>query len=110
MEILTLARFVLETSLMDYELLGIRDSKLAAACLNLALKMKNISEWVFLLLYFKLFYNPFLMLKIFQTLTLEYYSGYNAVDLENLVLYLNNMITQPTHKNLQTVRTKYSHK
>ncbi|XP_013779843.1 G2/mitotic-specific cyclin-B3-like [Limulus polyphemus] len=89
MEVLTLARYILETSLMDYDLIDTRDSMVAAAALYLAIQMKNLGEW-----------SP----------TLEYHSGYNASDLENLVLRLNKLITTPLHKNLQTVRTKYSHK
>lgn len=89
MEVLTLARFILETSLMDFDLIPQSDSKLAASCLYLALKMKNVSDW---------------------TPTLEFFSSYKATDLENLSLYLNNMIAQPNQRNLQTIRTKYSHK
>ncbi|XP_013785797.1 G2/mitotic-specific cyclin-B3-like [Limulus polyphemus] len=89
MEVLTLARYILETALMDYDLVDVKDSLLAAAALFLALKMKNITEW-----------SP----------TLEYYSCYKSSDLEKLVLHLNKLISTPLHKNLQTVRTKYSHK
>ena len=46
METLTLARYVLEMSLMENKFLGQRDSKMAAACLQLALKMKKAGEWV----------------------------------------------------------------
>lgn len=45
METLTLSRFILETSLMDYDLVQERDSKVAAAALLLALKMKQ-QNWV----------------------------------------------------------------
>ncbi|RZC38936.1 G2/mitotic-specific cyclin-B3 [Asbolus verrucosus] len=45
MPVLTLARFILEYSLMDYATVTVRDSKLAAASLYLALKMKQISGW-----------------------------------------------------------------
>lgn len=45
MPVLTLARFILETSLMEYDTVTLRDSKLAAASLYLALKMKNVSGW-----------------------------------------------------------------
>ncbi|XP_076335108.1 G2/mitotic-specific cyclin-B3-like [Tachypleus tridentatus] len=89
MEVLTLARYILETSLMDYDLIDIRDSMVAAAALLLAIQMKNLGEW---------------------TPTLEYHSGYKASDLESLVLRLNKLIMTPLHKNLQTVKTKYSHK
>ena len=45
METLTLARYILETSLLDYDLVQERDSKIAAAALLLALKMKQ-QDWV----------------------------------------------------------------
>lgn len=45
MPILTLARYILEFSLMDYSTVTIPDSKLAAAALYLALRMKDISKW-----------------------------------------------------------------
>ena len=45
METLTLSRFILETSLMDYDLVLERDSKVAAAALLLALRMKQ-QNWV----------------------------------------------------------------
>lgn len=45
METLTLARYILETSLMDYDLIFELDSKLASAALLLALKMKDMN-WV----------------------------------------------------------------
>lgn len=45
METLTLARYILETSLMEYDLIFTKDSKMAAAALLLAFKMKNL-PWV----------------------------------------------------------------
>lgn len=42
---LTLARYILETVLMDYDLIDVLDSKLAAAALLLAIKMSK-QEWV----------------------------------------------------------------
>lgn len=47
-ETLTLSRFILESSLMDYSFIDELDSKIAAASLLLALKMKNLS-WVSLI-------------------------------------------------------------
>ena len=46
METLTLARYVLEMSLMDYELISLRESEVAAASLLVALKMKKAGDWV----------------------------------------------------------------
>lgn len=45
LETLTLARFVLESSLLDYTLISQRDSLMAAAALLQALRMKGMS-WV----------------------------------------------------------------
>ena len=49
---LTLARYILETALMDYDLIDVLDSKLAAAALLLAIKMSK-QEWVWF--FFSLF-------------------------------------------------------
>ena len=51
---LTLARFILEFSLMSYDMITQRDSKVAAASLFMALRMNNKTGW---------------------NKTLEYYSG-----------------------------------
>lgn len=51
---LTLARFILEFSLMNYDMITMRDSKIAAASLFMALRMNHKTGW---------------------NKTLEYYSG-----------------------------------
>lgn len=51
---LTLARYILESSLLEYSMVTVSDSKLAAAALLLSLKMQDLGGW---------------------TSTLEYYSG-----------------------------------
>ena len=43
---LTLARYILELSLMEYSLVTKRDSVIAAAALYIAMKMKGEGEWV----------------------------------------------------------------
>ena len=50
-ETLTLARYILETSLMEYSLIDELDSKVSAASLLLALKMKKM-QWVLFSFYF----------------------------------------------------------
>ena len=45
MPTLTLARYILEFSLMDYSMTSWSDSKMAASCLYLAMQMKSIGEW-----------------------------------------------------------------
>lgn len=52
MPTLTLARFVLEQCLLEYNLLEYSDSKMAAAALYLALRMKNIGHWTTTLQYY----------------------------------------------------------
>lgn len=42
---LTLARFILEFSLMSYDLITLSDSKIAAASLFMALRMNNKTGW-----------------------------------------------------------------
>lgn len=49
---LTLARFILEFSLMSYELVTLSDSKIAAASLFMALRMNNKTGWNKSLQYF----------------------------------------------------------
>ena len=85
-----MARFILETSLMEYEFnVETSESKLAAAALVLAMKMKNVNGWV----------N-----------TLAFYSGYTPVDLSDLVHRLHRMLQSYPKENLRTVRQKYSHR
>lgn len=52
MPTLTLARFVLEQGLLEYGLLGYSDSKMAAAALYLALRMKSLGGWTSTLQYY----------------------------------------------------------
>lgn len=54
MSILTLARYILEFSLMDYATITVRDSQLASAALYIALRMNFEPPW---------------------SVTLEYYTG-----------------------------------
>jgi len=89
MDILTLARYVLEMSLMEYEFIDIKDSMIAASALLLALVMKEVEDpW---------------------TKTLEHYTGYAKQDLFDLTHRLHNYLSNvPSH--LKTIRSKYSHK
>ncbi|XP_009881742.1 PREDICTED: G2/mitotic-specific cyclin-B3 [Charadrius vociferus] len=89
METLTLARFLCEMTLQEYDYARESPSKLAASCLLLALIMKNLGGW-----------SP----------TLEYYSGYHSQDLHPLVKRLNFLLTYQPHDKLKAVRTKYSHR
>jgi len=89
MEDLTLARYILELSLMDYELIDASDSLLAAAALFLAKAIKDDATW---------------------NQTLAHYSGYKIEDICHLVYHLHNMLCQPPKDHLKTIRNKYSHK
>ena len=90
MPVLTLARYILEVSLMEYSLnTNTSESRLAATCLVLAMKMKGITG-----------FKP----------TLEYYSGYKLSQLEDIFNKLVAMLKKPTGANLKTIKSKYSHK
>jgi cyclin B len=89
METLTLARFILETSLMEYDLVDVKDSLMAASALFLAMKMQNLGDW---------------------TPTLEYYSSFTSADLRETTGRLHTMLVKIQTKNLKTIRNKYSHK
>ncbi|KAF7993988.1 hypothetical protein HCN44_011257 [Aphidius gifuensis] len=89
MPTLTLARYILEYSLMDYTTISFSDSKIASAALLLALQMKDLGDW---------------------TPTLEYYTGYKIQDIRPIVLALNEGLHKKQKDALATVRNKYSHK
>ncbi|XP_071581444.1 G2/mitotic-specific cyclin-B3-like [Temnothorax nylanderi] len=89
MPTLTLARYILEHSLMDYTMIRFGDSKMAAAALLLALLMKDLGGW-----------NP----------TLEYYSGYKLDDIRDICNLLNQSLHRKHEEALKTVHSKYSHK
>ncbi|XP_014237797.1 G2/mitotic-specific cyclin-B3 [Trichogramma pretiosum] len=89
MPTLTLARYILEYSLMDYATISFSDSKMAAAALFLALQMKDLGTW---------------------TTTLEYYTGYKLKDFADIVNVLNEGLHRKQKEALSTVRNKYSHK
>ena len=48
MTTLTLARYILETSLMFLNFCRIQESLIAAACFSLALRMRKLGDWVWL--------------------------------------------------------------
>ncbi|XP_012286391.1 G2/mitotic-specific cyclin-B3 [Orussus abietinus] len=89
MPTLTLARYILEYSLMDYATIMYSDSKMAAAALLLALQMKDLGGW---------------------TPTLEYYTGYKVDDFRDIMNVLNQGLHRKHKEGLATVRNKYSHK
>ncbi|KAJ1368949.1 hypothetical protein KIN20_030315 [Parelaphostrongylus tenuis] len=88
---LTLARYILETSLMFYEFVGVSESLMAAAAFLLAFKMHDKgATW---------------------TPVLHKYSGYKADDIEPLMWELNHMMhkRRVMYDRLETVFSKYNH-
>ncbi|XP_068818515.1 G2/mitotic-specific cyclin-B3 [Capricornis sumatraensis] len=88
MKTLTLSRFICELTLLEYDYVQERASKLAAASFFLALCMDKLGHWA-----------PIL----------EYYSGYRISDLHALVRQLNILLTFHSCNRLKTVCSKYSH-
>jgi len=90
MPVLTLARYILELSLMEYRLnVEISESEVAVAALVLALKMKNIEGWA---------------------ATLKYYSSVDFTKAEPIVQKMLVMLQQPQKESMKTIHAKYSHK
>ncbi|XP_055586865.1 G2/mitotic-specific cyclin-B3 [Uranotaenia lowii] len=88
MPVLTLARYILEYTLMDYSIVQLRDSKLACAALFIAMRINNMPGW---------------------NKTLEFYSGYKIEEFADIAILLNNIMTRKPKESLNTVRHKYSH-
>ena len=87
---LTLARFILELSLMDYQFnVETSESLLAAATLALALKIKELKDWE----------KPFL-----------FYTGYTFEEVHPLFQKLLVMMQKPPNEHTKTIRLKYSHR
>ncbi|CAO1337814.1 unnamed protein product [Diamesa serratosioi] len=86
---LTLARYILEYSLMDYSTIQLSDSKMACAALFMSLRMNGMEGW---------------------NATYEYYSGYKLSDFAPIVVLLNTLLLRKPKETLSTVRNKYSHK
>ncbi|XP_038631361.1 G2/mitotic-specific cyclin-B3 [Scyliorhinus canicula] len=88
LETLTLARYICELTLQEYEFIWESASKLAASCLLLALKMKELGGW---------------------TPTLEHYTGYPVTDLHSLTRRLNLLLCSKPDEKMKAVRYKYAH-
>ena len=89
MEILTLSRFILELSLQCPSFVHQPSSKMAAACLCLAMKMSvTTSKW---------------------DANHCFHSGYSEDELVELMRALNEMIRLSDGTQLKTIRNKYSH-
>lgn len=90
MPTLTLARYILELSLMDYDTIGLSDSRLASAALFIALRMQGgQTVW---------------------TSTLEHYTGYKLNDFADIVPVLNAGLHRKQKGTIKNIKNKYSHK
>ncbi|XP_078268548.1 G2/mitotic-specific cyclin-B3 [Rhinoraja longicauda] len=89
LETLTLARYICELTLQEYEFIWESASKLASSCLLLALKMKDLGGW---------------------TPTLQHYTGYQFTDLHSLMRRLNLLLYNKHDERLKAVQYKYAHK
>jgi hypothetical protein len=88
MTTLTLARYILETSLLFLEFCRVSESLIAVASYLLAIRMKRIGEW---------------------NSILEKHSGYKLEQVEPLVKALNHMIICIKDVHLGVIFNKYSH-
>uniref|UniRef100_A0A914XTK1 G2/mitotic-specific cyclin-B3 n=1 Tax=Panagrolaimus superbus TaxID=310955 RepID=A0A914XTK1_9BILA len=86
---LMLARYILETSLMFYPFIGVKDDLLAASSMLLALRMKNINNW-----------NE----------NLIEVTGYTEEEVEPIMKCLNHMMIKRHHdyEDLDAAHEKYS--
>ncbi|CAG0912565.1 unnamed protein product [Notodromas monacha] len=89
MQVLTLARYILESSLLDNAFLGDRESLQASGALYLAMKMTNPTA------------DPW-------DDTAIHYSGVDKESAKKQAIKLNGMLRRPK-KNCKTVQTKYEH-
>ena len=89
MTVLTFARYILESTLMEYTLnVETSESLLATAVVYMALKIKGMTG--------------------FEE-TLEFYSGHKLADTGDICRHLHAMLLKPTSEAKKTIRTKYSH-
>ena len=88
MRTINLARYILESSLMDYDMIDILDSKIAAGSLLLAFEMLNLRKaW---------------------DSTAKFYTGYEEKDLYPLIIRMNKMLLKFARRKT-AIRRKYSH-
>ncbi|XP_016939838.3 G2/mitotic-specific cyclin-B3 [Drosophila suzukii] len=95
MPTLTLARYILELSLMDYATIAFSDSQMASAALFMALRMHG---------------GPGQLDKQTWSSTLVYYTGYQLADFAEIVPVLNAGLHRKPRATIKTIRNKYSHK
>ncbi|XP_022215104.1 G2/mitotic-specific cyclin-B3-like [Drosophila obscura] len=92
---LTLARYILELSLMDYATIGFSDSQMASAVLYMALRMDaGIAK----------------LEQQAWTATLVHYTGYQLSDFAKIVPILNAGLHRRPQAKISVIRKKYSEK
>ncbi|KAH8382973.1 hypothetical protein KR009_006121 [Drosophila setifemur] len=95
MPTLTLARYILELSLMDYATIGFSDSQMASAALFMALRMHG---------------GHGQLDKQTWSSTLVYYTGLELAEFGEIVPVLNAGLHRKSRATIKTIRNKYSHK
>lgn len=105
---LTLARYILEYSLMDYTTIQLSDSKMACAALFMSLRMNDLEGWNATYEHFSGTTSIGLILR--HTLTGILHLGYKLIDFAPIVVLLNTLLHRKPKETLSTVRNKYSHK
>ncbi|XP_037076534.1 G2/mitotic-specific cyclin-B3-like [Pollicipes pollicipes] len=91
-EVLTLARYILELSLMEYQFVTVAGSRMAAAALTLAVLMRSPDQFAAI------------------RRTVEHFSEYKTEEFKDVVHKLNDMLRKEASPHLKTIRAKYSHK
>ena len=89
-----LAKFILEQGLMDYTLVSLKPSLMAAAALHLALLVTEMGE----------VFN----LSNVWILNLQHYSAYSSSELMPTVKKMASMLMKAENNKLQAVRAKYT--
>ncbi|KAH8421182.1 hypothetical protein KR009_004150 [Drosophila setifemur] len=95
MPTLTLARYILELSLMDYATIAFSDSKMASAALFMALRMDD---------------GHGQLDKQTWSSTLVYYTGLELAEFGEIVPVLNAGLHRKSRATIRTIRNKYSTK
>lgn len=112
---LTLARFILEFSLMNYDMITMRDSKVAAASLFMALRMNHKTGWNKTLEYYSgkksqiCTVNSNKNPKIFLLYLIFVAVGYKVSDFQSIIPLLNGPLHQKPRDANKTIRNKYTH-
>ncbi|KAH9489141.1 G2/mitotic-specific cyclin-B [Bulinus truncatus] len=83
----TLAKYLMELSIIEYDLAHVRPSHLAAASLYLSVTVLDNSKW---------------------TPTLKYYSKYDESDLKNLAKKLAHLVVKAETSKLAAIKTKFA--